>query len=155
MRRTDKEITEPGEIRAILEECRLGQIAFVTDGFPYLISMNYGLGPGYPPRLYFHGAGAGRKIELLRRDPRVAFQAAVEDELVTGNEACSWTTRYRSVIIEGRMEILTSAAEKRVGLDVIMAHHGFEGARDYPEAMIERTAVFRLTPERISAKSNR
>lgn len=117
--------------------------------------MNYGLSPGYPPQLYFHGASAGRKVDLIRQDSRVAFQAALEDELVTGREACTWTTRYRSVIIEGRLEFLVDATEKRAGLDAIMAHHGFAGAPGYPEEMLKKTAVFRLTPERISAKASR
>lgn len=64
------------------------------------------------------------------------------------------TCFYESVIASGEVEFVTAPEEKRTALDCIMHHCGGAGTYDYPEAMLERTAILRLSARSISGKSN-
>ena len=68
MRRTDREVTDPAAVDAIIREspcCRLG----MRDGEGvYLVPMNFGFTNVEGRRtFYFHSAPEGHKIGLLRR----------------------------------------------------------------------------------------
>jgi uncharacterized protein len=64
MRRSDKEITDSREIAAIMEKAAVCRIALVDDDFPYIVPVNFVVRNNY---LYFHSAGTGRKIDILRK----------------------------------------------------------------------------------------
>ena len=74
MRRTDREIRDFDELTAIIARCDVCRLAFNDDEVPYILPLNFGeaVEDGLL-RLYFHGAAEGRKYELLRRNPQVAF----------------------------------------------------------------------------------
>ena len=48
MRRSDRQITDPAAISALLEECRTVHLSCNAEGAPYVVPMNYGfaLAPG-------------------------------------------------------------------------------------------------------------
>jgi hypothetical protein len=82
MRRTDRAITDPAEMRAILEKADTCHLALAQDNEPYLVTMNFGLKPGEPLVLYFHAAHEGKKIDWLHRNPTVCFGADVDHVLL-------------------------------------------------------------------------
>ena len=43
MRRSDREITDLGEILSIINDCKVIHLAMVDDGEPYLLPLNFGL----------------------------------------------------------------------------------------------------------------
>ena len=42
MRRSDREITDLGEILSIINDCKVIHLAMVDDGVPYLLPLNFG-----------------------------------------------------------------------------------------------------------------
>ena len=88
MRRTEREITDRAFMDQVLEDALEMYVAWNTPASPYVIPLNYVY---YKDCLFFHCALEGRKLELLRSDPRVGFTTAV-DIAVDGT-----TTRYRCV----------------------------------------------------------
>ena len=42
MRRSDREITDLGEILSIINDCKVIHLAMVDDGEPYLLPLNFG-----------------------------------------------------------------------------------------------------------------
>jgi len=160
MRRSDKEVTSPREIAEILTRAEVCRLALNDGGYPYIVPMNFGFGdPEEGERegekaLFFHSALQGKKIDLLRRDPRVAFEVDVDTELVTSEEACSFTMRYRSVCGRGRVRFLEDDEAKRRALNRIMGHYTGKGDWDFPEKMLKAIAVFVLEIEEISAKKS-
>ncbi|WP_440948317.1 hypothetical protein ACSAZL_08855 [Methanosarcina sp. T3] len=48
----------------------------------------------------------GRKIEILKKNPMVCFEAAIETELITADDPCNYNVRYRSVIGYGKAKFL-------------------------------------------------
>lgn len=76
MRRNDREITDSREILSIVNECKVIRLAMLDEqGLPYIIPLNFGyrFADGVFT-FYCHSAREGRKLELLRRDPRVSLK---------------------------------------------------------------------------------
>jgi nitroimidazol reductase NimA-like FMN-containing flavoprotein (pyridoxamine 5'-phosphate oxidase superfamily) len=112
--------------------------------------MSYGVRNG---RLYLHGAGEGTKIDLLRKNNRVCFEVDADARVVRGDSACRWSMKYRSVVGFGTARLLEDDAEKRAGLDAIMAHYGGpEGP--YDEKSFERTCVIEIEIESMTGKES-
>ena len=150
MRRQEKEIRDEAEIQEILEKglvCRLG----LYDGhYPYVVPMNYGYRDN---RIYFHCAGSGRKIDILKKNDRVCIEVDVDSRVVQGQQPCRWTMKYRSVIGFGRARIIDDEREKKAGLDVIMAHYGGSGG-EYDEKPLRLTTVIEVILERMTGKQS-
>ncbi len=148
MRRKDKEITDPAEINDILKTAKTLRLAMADDGVPYIVPLNYGY---YDNALYIHCAKEGRKLDILRKNPKVCFEIEAENEVVTGSRACDWTTRYRSLIGYGTMEILESEKDKIAGLDILMKHFGSFNNTYHPKH-VENIVILKMTIESVTGK---
>lgn len=113
MRRKDRELTDPAEIRAILEKAETCHLAMADSGVPYLVTMNFGIVGDRDPVLYFHSAGEGKKLEILKRNNVVCFAADIDRELLvsTSGTSCGCSMRYRSVTGMGCVTFVTGEAE--------------------------------------------
>lgn len=70
MRRFKQQMTDEACIR-VLESERRGVLAVCgSDGQPYAIPLNFYYEDG---KIYFHGAKAGHKIDIIRENPKVSF----------------------------------------------------------------------------------
>lgn len=70
MRRKDREITDINEIIKIIDECEIIRLGLADGDFPYIVPLNF----AYDVKdnqiaFYIHGAMAGRKYELLMKNP--------------------------------------------------------------------------------------
>jgi nitroimidazol reductase NimA-like FMN-containing flavoprotein (pyridoxamine 5'-phosphate oxidase superfamily) len=66
MRRKDREVTDMNEIIEIIKKCDVCRLAFFDKEYPYIVPLNFGYSyDGAKLELYFHGANAGKKLELL------------------------------------------------------------------------------------------
>lgn len=151
MRRSEKAVTELSDIETILKQGRVCQLALTDDPVPYIVSMNYGY---HDNSLYFHSAGEGRKIDLLRKKRQAAFSVVLDHGLVEGRLACQWSTRYQSVVGHGQIIFLETEDEKRQGLDRIMAQYSEQPFSLLPDILL-KTTVFRLDIEEMTAKQSR
>lgn len=87
MRRKDRELTDPAEIRAILEEANVCHLAISDNNVPYLVTMNFGLKNDKNIILYFLSAHEGKKIDILKRTNLVCFGADINQELSSRKQA--------------------------------------------------------------------
>ena len=111
MRRHDREITDSREILSIVNECKVIRLAMLDEqGLPYIIPLNFGyrFADGVFT-FYCHSAREGRKLELLRRDPRVSFEMDCRGELQSADHACGYGYYYASVIGSGTAELIEGA----------------------------------------------
>jgi uncharacterized protein len=154
VRRTDREITDPAEIRAILEKADACHLAMAENNVPYLVTMNFGLKRDPNVVLYFHAAHAGKKIDVLKRNSWVCFGADTDHELLlseTGT-SCGCSMRFRSVIGSGKISFITERAEKCEALAAIMQHYAGNASPRFTEEMIDRTTILRLDVTEITGK---
>lgn len=106
------------------------RVAMSAEGYPYGVPLCF----GYKDRtLYFHTGLKGKKLETLRKNPRVCFEMDIAVEVKEAGGACKWGVTYQSVIGYGRIRTVQDPEEKRKGLDVIMFHYGrMEGVNPIP-----------------------
>ncbi|MBN1809464.1 MAG: pyridoxamine 5'-phosphate oxidase family protein [Planctomycetes bacterium] len=124
------------------------RIAMCDGGTPRIVPMNFGYDGSY---LYLHSGKRSGKLDVLRRNPAVCFQADVDVEVVGAEQPCRWSMRYRSVVGKGKVQILDDREDKIFGLDVLMRHYGWDKA-GFVDAALERVAVLRVEIEEITAK---
>lgn len=152
MRRKDKQILEHREMEDIIREARFCRLAMTDGQTPYVVPLCF----GYEDRkVYFHSAAAGRKIDLLRKNPRVCVQFDVQQQIRPAEKACDWGLGFKSVIAFGRAVFIADASARRHALNLIMAHYA-EGQEEFTfsAALMKRTAVIRVDIEQMSGKKS-
>ena len=153
MRRKDREITDPAEVMGILQKADVCRLAMADDNVPYIVAMNFGMGKNGAKSLYLHSAGEGRKINILKKNNLVCFQADIGHELVLHNVSCGCSMKYESVVGTGRIYFVTDRAEKMEALQAIMTHYTKKTEHVFKEELVERTTIMRLDIEEMSGKA--
>ncbi|MDD2603233.1 MAG: pyridoxamine 5'-phosphate oxidase family protein [Desulfobacterales bacterium] len=148
MRRHDKQMANKLDIETAIREASVCYLGLCDGEVPYVVPLSFGYEPG---RIFFHSAGQGRKLDVIRRNPRVSFAFAVDVAPVPGDVSCAWTMRYRSVVGEGHAVIVTEAKEKTHALDLIMAQYG-GGAGGYDPRRLSAITVVRVDIETMTGK---
>ena len=149
MRRKDKEITRRDEIEAIIRQASVCRLAMVDDGRPYLVPLCFGY---EDETLYFHSAGEGRKLAVLRRNPAVCFEFEGPVEVKRGEDLCSWGMRFQSVIGSGRASFIETPEAKRHALAVIVRQYGADGPWTFADTPLARTVVFKVEIQELTGK---
>lgn len=115
MRRTEKEIQDRAEIDAIIRGCQVCRLGLADGTEPYVVPLCFGYDGN---ALYFHCTQQGRKLEILRRNPRVCFELDVVEGMVEAEPACGWSIRYRSVIGVGEIMEDPTAKQRALALNM-------------------------------------
>jgi uncharacterized protein len=151
MRRGEKEIRDTKDLDEILRSARVCRIGFAVDNVPYIVPVSFAHTDG---SLYIHSAKEGRKIDMLRRNPRVCFEVTSEDAIVSAREACSWGASYRCVMGTGVARILEKLAEKQQALDLIMLKYSGETGWVYDSSAIDHTCIIRVDIDEMTGKQS-
>lgn len=119
--RRELEITDINEIKSILDKALIAHIGLVDGDEPYVIPMNYGYTlENKKLTIYLHGAKKGRKIDILRVNPKVFFEAECDMQPFEGEVACKYGMAYSSIMGKGIAEIVEDVEEKKTAMSVIM-----------------------------------
>lgn len=148
MRRKEREITSEEELLSILKRACYLQLALSDTPAPYVVPLNFGFSGR---SLYFHCAREGRKLDLIARNPKVAFSVVEDAKIVPGVEACRYTAVFTSLFGTGTARLLTTREEKRKGLDALMLQAGGP-AGPYPDAALDATEVVEIVIETLTGK---
>jgi uncharacterized protein len=120
-------------IETLLASSIVGRIACnQPDDRPYLVPLAY----AYDGESVYAVSGPGRKLELMRADPRVSFEV----------DRVEQSDMWQSVVAEGEFEEVTDADEIQMAVALL------EGATGIPVVMGAHSVVFRL---RLTDKSGR
>lgn len=119
--RREQEITDINEIIRILDESKIAHIGLVDGDEPYVVPMNYGyVMENGKLTIYLHGAKRGRKLDLIRANPKVFFEAECDLVPFEGDVACRYGIAYSSIMGNGTAEIIEDVEEKKLALSVLM-----------------------------------
>jgi hypothetical protein len=91
MRRSDREITDRAELLRILAEARVCRVAMSDHDRPYLVPLAFALDG---EDIVLHSARAGRKLDILRRNPAVCFEVEEGVEIDVGPSPCATGMRF-------------------------------------------------------------
>ncbi|AAM05593.1 TPA: pyridoxamine 5'-phosphate oxidase family protein [Methanosarcina acetivorans] len=146
-----KLIQDPQQIESILSTARFLRLALSDAENPYIVPMSFGYKKN---AIYLHSSQKGRKIEILKKNPRICFEAAAETELIIADDPCNYNVRYRSVIGFGQAKFLEAYNEKVDGLTVLSEHYGKKGPFEFEEWKVNRLCVIRIEIEKMTGKES-
>ncbi len=156
MRRHDREITDPLERNKILSSCDVLHLALIDEEKPYLVAVNFGHEWQEDTLiLYFHSATEGRKIDILQKNPFVAFQMESECALITptSTNPCRYSWHYSSIVGYGCAEFISDPETKTHALNRIIHHlDPTQKQLEFPQTTLMKTCVIRIVVTEISAK---
>lgn len=148
----EREVTDINEIKEILDKSMIVHIGMIDGDEPYVVPMNYGytLEDG-ELCIYLHGATVGRKIDIIRANPKVFFEMECDVEPFEGKVACQYGTTYASVMGRGTAEVLTDVDEKIDGLTKFMKTQTGKNFT-FDEKMVSIVSVIKITAKDFTAK---
>lgn len=148
LRRIERDMPDRADQLAVLRGQKFLSLAMAHDNQPYLVSLNYAFSE--PENcFYVHSAPEGRKIDMLRANPRVWGQVIEDRGYVSGK--CSHA--YRSVMFEARAEFLTDLEAKRRALALMITHADPEAAASLEERMVATSDLAQVTVIRLAVIS--
>ncbi|MGD0803030.1 MAG: pyridoxamine 5'-phosphate oxidase family protein [Candidatus Bathyarchaeia archaeon] len=117
MRRKDKAITNEIEVKAILREAKYVTIAMSLHEEPYLATLSHGYDEE-KNRIYFHSAREGKKVDILKTNPRVWGQVMIDN----GYQQGSCDHLYKTAQFHGRVTFVEDKEEKAYALRLMIRH---------------------------------
>ncbi len=150
--RRELQITDINEIKRILDKGTILHLGLVDGDEPYVVPMNYGytLDEG-KLTLYIHGATEGRKLDIMRVNPKIFFSIESDISPFEGRTACQYGTSYYSVMGKGTAEILENPEDKINGLSLFMkTQTGIDF--EFNERLVSAVSVIKLDITEYTAK---
>lgn len=158
---TQRDCKDQEKIEKFLKESRTGVIAMNGDDYPYAVPVNF---VWYEGSIFFHGMGSGKKVDILCEEPPVSFTVYEEIGTVTDPMPCHADTSYMSVMVFGKIEKVVDFEIAATALWKLVEKYlpnyykkplTASFIENYKSSMDgNTTAVFKLTPEDITAKEN-
>jgi hypothetical protein len=154
------EIKDKAIIYEILDHAEYGTLALSFADVPYAVPLNF---VRLEDTLYFHGALMNRKMKILAQNPNVSFSVVENHSLIdsdfssTEGLACPATQFFKSVSIEGFIELVESREEKVLMFEELMKKLQPKGGykafdNEVYDKALKATAVYKLIPFKISCK---
>ena len=121
MTKRERQVTDPVEIRRILDTGKVLHLGLAVNDEPYVVPMNY----GYTMEdgklvLYLHCAHQGRKLDMIRANSRVFFEIDCDHKPFEGEKPCQYGLVYSSVMGRGTASIVEDVEEKKQAMTILM-----------------------------------
>lgn len=150
--RREHEITNLSEILSILDKSKVLHLGLVDGDEPYVVPMNYGyeMNDG-KLTVYLHGANRGRKLDVIRANPKVFFEAECDLQPFEGDVACRYGLAYASIMGKGTAVIVEDTEEKKKALSLLMKTQTGKDF-DFEDKMTTIVSVIRIDVSSFTAK---
>ena len=152
MTKRERQITDEAQIEKILDTAKVLHLGLAVDNEPYVVPMNY----GYTKKdgklvLYLHSAVRGKKLDMIRANPRVFFELDCDLMPFEGEKPCQYGLAYSSVMGRGTARIVEDVQEKMEAMTVLMKT---QSGKDFSfdERLVSIVAVIRIDVEEYTAK---
>ncbi|MBP1995120.1 pyridoxamine 5'-phosphate oxidase family protein [Paenibacillus eucommiae] len=156
-----RECRDQEKIEQFLCTARIGNLGLVDGKLPYVVPLNYVWTNG---KLYFHGAGGGRRNQIMSENPEACFTVCEEYGTLTDPVPAKTDTAYMSVMIFGKAELVSDLDEATEVLQVMIDKYvpGYYN-RPLPKRHVEKyrssvygsaVQVYRIEPSQVTAKES-
>ena len=152
MTKRELQITDENQIRAILDTAKVVHLGLCVDNEPYVVPMNY----GYTMidgklTVYLHSAVLGKKLDMIRKNPRVFIEMDCDRQPFEGEKPCQYGLSYSSLMGRGTAHIIEDVAEKEQAMTALMKT---QTQKDFTfnEKLVSIVAVVRIDVEEYTAK---
>ena len=152
MTRRELRVTDENQIRHILDTSRVLHLGLAVDNEPYVVPMNY----GYTMEdgkltVYLHCAHQGKKLDMIRANPRVFFEMDCDRMPFEGDKPCQYGLVYSSVMGRGTARIVEDVEEKKKAMTLLMKT---QTGKDFTfeDRLVSIVAVIRIDVAEYTAK---
>lgn len=153
MTRREREVTDINKIIEILDKAKVLHLGLVDGDEAYVVPMNYGyVYENDRLTLYLHGARKGRKLDLMRANPKVFFEMDCDIVPFEGDVACKYGITYSSIMGRGIAQIVDEPEEKMKALSVLMKTQTGKDF-EFNEKLVSVVAVIRIDVLEFTAKN--
>lgn len=153
MRRDERAVEDINAIFDILSRCDTISLGMNAGEYPYIIPMTFGCEQKNGKIIvYIHSAKAGRKWDILMKDPSVCVEGHLYYRVEKSEGGI--TARYESVIGTGKAELVTEQAEKVAAFKIMLAHYNNTGFPVTSCKGLPNCEVFRIELNEVCGKRN-
>ena len=152
MTKRERQITDPKQIEAILDASKVLHLGLAVDNEPYVVPLNY----GYTMEdgklvIYLHGAQRGKKLDMIRSNPRVFFEMDCDRVPFEGVMPCQYGMVYSSIMGRGEASIVEDVEEKKKAMTILMKT---QTGKDFTfeDRLVSMVAVIRIDVAEYTAK---
>ena len=153
MTRRELEITDRAEICDILDRSMILHLGLTDGDEPYVVPMNYGYTMDEDGKLtfYLHGATQGKKLDLMRKNPKVFIELECDIKPFEGDVACRYGTAYKSLMARGTAELVEDPQEKMRCLSLFMKT---QTGKDFTfnEKLVKVVSIIKIHASEYTAK---
>ena len=121
MTKRERQVTDPQQILEILDKGQVLHLGLSVNDEPYVVPMNYGyrMEDG-TLTLYLHSAVKGKKLDMIRANPKVFFAIDCDRMPFKGDKPCQYGLVYSSVMGRGTACIVDDVEEKKRAMTMLM-----------------------------------
>ena len=152
MTRRERQITDETQIMDILDKGKVLHLGLAVDNEPYVVPMNY----GYTKEngklvIYLHSAVRGKKLDMIRTNPRVFFEIDCDLLPFESELPCQYGISYSSVMGKGTARIVEDVEEKKQAMSILMKT---QTGKDFTfeDRLVSIVAVIRIDVDAYTAK---
>ena len=150
MRRKDREVTDPKFIDEVLNKALYGNLGLCDNGEPYIVPINFAWSDN---KIWLHCATEGRKLDIIRANPKVCFQVSADAELITAENPCNYGMFFSSVVIFGTASIIEDYETKSAALENLMRHLSKDFSYKFTVEETKRVCIISIKPDEITCKA--
>lgn len=151
IRRQDR-LLEEKETLQLLQNGEYGFLALTDDRSAYGIPISFVY--DNKSSIYFHCAPDGKKLNCIKTNPSACFCVVGKTDV----KPALFTTAYESILVFGDVTLLTDDEERENALLLLVDKYSpkyKETGAQYIKGSFGRTAVLKLSIEKISGKSKK
>ena len=148
----ENKVTDPEQILHILDTAKVLHLGLSVNDEPYVVPMNY----GYTMEegrlvLYLHSAVKGRKLDMIRANPKVFFSIDCDRMPFEGCVPCQYGLVYSSIMGRGTATIVEDVEEKMQAMSLLMKT---QTGKDFTfeDRLVSIVAVIRIDVAEYTAK---
>lgn len=143
-------IEDRKEIDQIIRACKTCYLAMADENIPYVLPMNFALDGDV---VILHSAQEGRMWETIHKNPHVCINWTLGEELAWQDVqvGCSYRVKSKSVVVEGRVEIVDDFDEKYRCLERLMAQYSDREFK-FGTPAVKNVGIFKVHIEKITGK---
>ena len=152
MTKRERQVTDKNQILRILDTAKVLHLGLAVNNEPYVVPMNY----GYTEEdgklvLYLHSALQGKKLDMIRENPRVFFELECDQAPFEGEKPCQYGLVYSSVMGRGTAGIVEDVEEKKKAMAILMKTQT-QKEFSFDDKLVSIVAVIRIDVAEYTAK---
>jgi hypothetical protein len=145
-------------IKSFLHRSLIGHVAHLSGEQPFITPTNFWYDE-VRHRIIFHSNVTGRLRSNLEKQNQVCFETSEYGRFLPSNAALEFSLQFRSVIVFGKVNLITDLDEQRLVLTALISKYfpSMRAGMDYrpiTNKELDRTSIYALLIDSWSGKEN-